>query len=276
MTKTDVAVAQAPVDQLPAYLQGKTVVNDDNFDSSDVVLPRIKLLQGISPEVEAFDEARSGDFWHSGMDISLGNNVKFIVADRRKKYLLSAPLEDGQGVLARADDAVTWDRLGEWTVKIKGVKNPVKWAITDLDVAKSGLSSWGSSQPDDEDSAPAATLFYDYLVFLPDHLDLGPAVISLSRSSIRSAKRGLNDKIQLHHTNGRPMQAIVFNAASFEDSADGQAFKNWRFTGAGFVQDEALFNMAVEHKGALAAVKIADEASEQTEKASADDGEGKF
>lgn len=278
-TKNEIATVATPdKDQLPAYLQGVNVNNTDNFDSSDVVIPRIKLLQGISPEVEVFDEAKSGEFWHTGMDISLGASINFVVADRRKKYLLSAPMEDGQGVLARADDAVTWDRLGKWSVKQKGVKQPVVWEITDLNVAASGLMDWGSYNPDDENSAPAATLFYDYLVFLPDHLDLGPAVISLARSSIRPAKKGLNDKIALHQTNGRPMQAILFNASvSDEQNGDGQGFKNWRFTGAGFVQDKALFDMAVEHRGALANVKIADEANTgESTKAPADDGTGKF
>lgn len=257
------AVASVPAlvsDQLPAYLHGSKVANgSDNFDNSDVIIPRIKLLQGISPEIEAFDNARAGDFWHSGMDISLGNRITFIVADRRKKYLLSAPLEDGQGVLARSDDAVTWDRVGAWQVKQKGVKNPVTWEIKDLNVANSGLADWGTYNPADEDSPPAATLFYDYLVFLPEYLELGPAVISLARSNIRQAKKGLNDKIKLHQTNNRPMQALVFSAESFEDSADGQTFKNWRFKSAGFVQDKALFDMATEHAGALRNVKIADE-----------------
>jgi hypothetical protein len=212
------------------------------------------------------------------MDISLGSSVNFVVADRRKKYLLSAPMEDGQGVLARADDAVTWDRLGKWSVKQKGVKNPVVWEITDLNVAASGLMDWGSYNPDDEKSPPAATLFYDYLVFLPDHLDLGPAVISLARSSIKPAKKGLNDKIALHQTNDRPMQAVIFNASvGDEQNGDGQGFKNWRFTGAGFVQNKALFDLSVEHRGALANVRIAEETDTgESVKAPADDGTGKF
>jgi hypothetical protein len=277
MTKrTDVAKVTPQDDtQLPAFLQGKSVANDDNFDSSDVVLPRIKLLQGTSDEISTFDEAKIGHFWHTGLDTSLGEQFRFVVAGRRKKYLLSAPIEDGQGVLARADDALTWDRLGSWQVKIKGVKLPVTWEITDLDVAKSGLASWGTYNPADEDSPPAATLFYDYLVFLPDYLDLGPAVMSLARSQIKPAKKGLNDKIKLHLDNGRPMQGLVFIARSCDDSSDGQAFKNYSFRGAGFVQDEALFNLAVEHKHALNDVKIADETVDQ-KPITTDDGRGDF
>lgn len=282
MTKTTTAVAttDAPKDeaQLPAFLRNYgNVNNEDNFDSSDVVLPRVKLLQGLSGEIETFNEAKSGHFWHTGLDISLGDKFRFVVADRRKKYLLSAPIEDGQGVLARADDAKTWDRLGSWNVKIKGVKQPVTWEITDLDLAKSGLTNWGTFNPDDEDSPPAATLFYDYLILLPDYPDLGPAVLSLARSQIKTAKKGLNDKIKLHQTNGRPMQALMFEATSKTDSADGQEFKNFVFRSAGFVQNEGLFKMALELRGALADVRIADEADTgQPETGAKDDGQGNF
>jgi hypothetical protein len=274
----EVAVAPTKDDsQLPAYLQGAgNVKNHDNFDSSDVVIPRIKLLQGISPEVEQFNEAKAGNYWHTGLDMSLGSEMKFVVVDRRKKYLLQAPIQDGQGILARADDAKTWDRTGKWQVKIKGVKNPVTWEISDLDVEESGMTKWGTSIPENEDSPPAATLFYDYLVFLPDHMDLGPAVISLARSQIKKAKKGLNDKISMHGNNGRPMQALVFVATVVEEQSEGQTYKNWAFRSGGFVQDEAQYKMFTEYRGALANLKIQDEGNMDEPEKDADDGEGSY
>lgn len=277
MAKNEVALKEENTSQLPAYLQNNQVVNDDNFDQSDVVIPRIKLLQGLSTEVEQYDEAKSGEFWHTGLDISLGKSFRFIVGDRRKKFLLQAPIQDGQGLLARADDAQTWDRTGSWNVKIKGVKNPVVWEITTTDVEESGLTKWGTSIPDDEDSPPAATLFYDYLVELPDYPELGPAVVSLARSQIKKAKKGLNDKIAMQANNGRPMQALIFEANSVEENSDGQDYKNWMFKSAGFVQDEATFKRMVEYRGALANVKIKDEGSYEGDEAQPqDDGKGSF
>lgn len=281
-TKAVAPVEEKPValvsENVPAFLQGSHAPNgSDNFDSDDVVIPRIKLLQGLSSEVETHDAAKSGEFWHTGLDISLGKEFTFIVADRRKKYLLTAPIADGQGVLARADDAKTWNTLGKWNIKIKDVKQPVTWEITNLDVEESGLTEWGTYNPNNPDSPPAATLFYDYLVFLPDHLDLGPAVISLARSQVRKAKKGLNDKISIHRNNGRPMQALVFKASSVEDSADGQDFKNWQFTSAGFVQDKELYDSIVQYAGALSNVKIAEEGSVDQDAATpTDEGDGSY
>lgn len=275
-TSKELAPIKNSDDQLPAYLQGTKVVNDDNFDQSDIVIPRVKLLQSTSAECEAFNDAKTGVFWHTGLDKLLGEEIKFIVADRRKKYLLQAPIQDGQGILARSDDAKKWDRLGKWSVKIKGQKNPVTWEITDLDVEKSGLTKWGTQIKDDENSPPAATLFYDYLIFLPDHLDLGPAVLSLARSQIKKAKKGLNDKIAMHANNGRPMQSLIFQAGVADEVADGQSFKNFTFRSAGFVQSEELFNQMLEYRGSLANLKIQDEASIDEPDRQTDDGEGSF
>ena len=238
----------------PGYLEKYRgqAQQSDNFDQSDVTIPRIKLLQGLSKECENFDAARPGRFWHTGFDTNLGESVRFIVCSRNKKYLLVAPLDDGQGILARAEDAKTWDRLGKWEVKT-GKTSVETWEITDLNLIKSGLTEWRGELP------PIATLFYDYLVLTPDFPDHGPSVISLARSQIKRAKKGLNDKIKLHQQADRPMQAILFKAESFDDrNTVGKDFKNWAFTGDGFAE-ENWASAAMEFANAM--FKVADEQS---------------
>lgn len=265
-------------EQLPAYLQnGIDTTSSDNFDATDMAIPRIKLLQAISPEVKDYDNAVAGRFWHTALDKDLGNEVRFVVCERRKKYLLAAPMEDGQGILARADDAKTWDRTGSWDVKFKGRKDKINWSISELDVKKSGLTEWGTQFPDDENSPPAATLFYDYLVILPDYPDLGPAVLSLARSQIKPAQKGLNDKIQLQRSNGRPMQTLVFKMRVVEDTNDSnQGYFNFQFQAAGFAAEE-LYLQAVAMQGMLFAHSIQDELGDvQTKDDMSDDGSGDY
>lgn len=241
---TDVALVESN-DAVPAYLRkaNAPVILEDNFDTNDAVVPQIKLLQGTSEQCTLFDNAKPGIFWHTGFDMPLGTEFEFIVIRRRKKYLLLAPLTDGGGVFARSDDAKKWDRLGSWDVKIDK-KRTVRWTIDTADVERSSVVQWGSQDPDDDNSPPAATLFYDYVVILPKHMDCGAAVMSLARSAIRVARKGLNDKIALHANAGRPMQALKFKAtAKADQNDDGQDFYNWHFTGAGFA-DEELFAYA--------------------------------
>lgn len=259
---------------LPAYLQNAQNDEQDNFDSSDVSIPMIKLLQGLSPECESFPEAVSGQFWHTGADMSLGTDFRFVVARRRKKYLLMAPILDGQGVLARSDDARVWSQLGSWNVQIDK-KTKVVWTIDDLDVERSGLTKWGTSDPNDPDSPPAATLVYEYLVLLPDYLELGPVVMSLARSAIRRARRGLNDKIQLQFNNGRPLQALVFQAKSYKDNSPQGDFSNWSFTSSGF-SSEVLYKQAKEVASLLDVYVISGEAEVLGEKDTASPDQSKM
>jgi hypothetical protein len=248
---------------LPAYLSGLgPTKTQDNFDSSDVVLPQIRLLQGVSSECTTFNDAKPGNFWHNGLDVDLGESIDFVVCSRKKKYLLQAPLDDGQGVLARADDFVTWDKMGSWQVKVDK-KTTVEWCINDLNVEKSGLARWGTFDPSDENSPPAATLFYEYLVLLPAHLEYGPSIISLARSQIKQAKKGLNNKIALHGTMGRPMQSLVFKASSsIESNVSNQDFNSWNFTSNGFASKE-VYETAREFGGSLQSYAVKDEGMQE-------------
>lgn len=255
-TKTK-AVAKASGD-LPAYLANVGPVTKDNFTAEDVILPQVKLLQGTSEQVASFNDANPGLFWHTGMDRLLGDSVDFIPCSRRRKYLLMAPMFDGRGVLARADDGVNWDRTGEWTVQIDK-KTSALWKIEDTSVASSGLADWGTHDPDDESSPPAATLFYEYLVVLPEHMELGPCVMMFGRSTIRKAKKGLNDKIGFHMSAGRPIQALRFNARAVDDQNNmGQSFFNWHFTSAGFATEDE-YTKAKELADLLHSYRVANE-----------------
>jgi hypothetical protein len=266
-TAKNVAIKEDAKPSYLAALEAKGPAKSrDNFDQSDVSVPRIKLLQGTSKEVEAYDSASPGRFWHTGLDMDLGPELKFIVCSRNKKMLLVAPLHDGQGTLARSDDGRTWDKTGSWEVSLDPKKPKVltKWTIDTKDVATSKVTQWGSSDPDNPDSPPAATLFYDYLVILPDHLDIGPAVMSLARSQIKRAKKGLNDKIELHASAGRPMQSLIFKATPTTEQGVAGDYKNMQFVASGFASEE-LFNKAKELASVMQNFKVQDEAGDLSE-----------
>jgi hypothetical protein len=262
------AVVKAdPDNEKPAYLvalesKGRAV-NQDNFDKSDLVVPKIKLLQGTSPEIEAFADAKPGIFWHTGFDMPLGNELLFTICSRNKKMLLVAPLHDGQGILARSEDCRTWNTTGSWEVSLdpKNKKATALWTIDTLNVEDSDVAKWGSSNPEDKDSPPAATLFYDYLILLPDHREVGPSVLSLARSQIKKAKKGLNDKIELHASAGRPMQALVFKATVVSEQGPAGPYYNYQFQQSGFA-DQSIYEEAKEMATVLRTFRVSDEASD--------------
>lgn len=223
---------------LPAYLQGRENTGSglQGLDMSDFIVPRIKLMQSVSDEPKIFDDAKVGNFWLTTLDLDLGPAFDFIPISNRKRFLLSVPLGGTPtGVLARAEDGVHWSPPnGEWDVQLKGRRGTVKWSTAET-VRESGLAEFGTADPEDPDSNPAATLFYDYLVYLPDHPDLSPVLLSLSRTAAKRA-RDLNGKIEFSK---QPMQALRFRASVSEENAGpNQDYYNYQFTRSGFASED--------------------------------------
>ena len=279
IAKQEVAVREAQEAQeaqpghVPAWLQNVEVPNQaDNFTQDDAIVPQIRIVQN-NPELMAhFPDAQMGQFWHHGADENLGRSFTFVVCSRRRRYLLVSPEKDDQGVLARSDDGITWDKLGRWEVKISKDKTAI-WEVTDLNVVKSGLAVWGSSEPGVNNSPPAATLFYEQVVLLPDHLHLGPVAISLARSAVRKAKRGLNDKIAMMRAAGRPMQSLLFEASVVPDSSGDKSFFNWQFKGQGFCTEE-VYKRACDIYEAMNSVFIVQDEAQSASVESLEAGEG--
>lgn len=241
---------------LPAYLQGKERTGPAlaGLDSTDLILPRIKLLQQISPECEAFDSAKAGLFWHNVLGEAIGPTFDFIVCSFRKKYLLMAPLGDPRKILARAEDGVHWNPpQGEFTVKLKKVKDPQTYKMAPT-VRESGLAEFGSSVKGDNDSPPAAVLIYEYLVYLPDRPDISPIIMSLARSA---AKRGkdLNSKITFRN---QELQAMRFTANVTEEKGDEGDYKNYAFVSNGFATEQEYLRCK-EIASEFGDYKVADE-----------------
>jgi hypothetical protein len=269
MTKKNTdAVAVAATDAgVPAYLQkyeGGAVLKD-NFGSEDIVLPQLKLMQGVSEQIGVYDDAKVGNWWFTGLDEDAGSELEFVVVSRRKMYLLSAPMDDGQGIFARSEDAITWDRTGSWTVQVDK-KTKAIWEITDLNVEKSGLTNWGTYDPEDENSPPAATLFYQYVVLVPAHPEWGAAALSFSRSAVKHVKKQLNSKISLHASNGRPLQSIKFKLkVGTEQNGSNQDYHVPQFASGGFA-DEATFHQALKMAETLTSYRVEGEGDDDSAK----------
>lgn len=221
---------------LPAYLQGQNRASGlQGLDQSDFIIPRIKLLQAISPEVEQFEDAKAGIFWLNVLDIPLGPTLDFVPISNKKRYLLMAQLgQTPKGIMARADDGVHWKPPnGSWDVTLKGRRGTVKWE-TKPTVRESGLGEFGTMDPENPDSNPAATLFYEYLVYLPDFPDLSPVLLSLARSQAKKA-RDLNGKIELRKA---PMQSMRFRAGIEIVPGDEGPYNNYTFASNGWATEQ--------------------------------------
>ena len=92
--KTEIATIDTSITSLPAFLQDRVGQSPQQLlDSEDVGIPRLKLLQPMSPEVEEFD-ATPGTFFststHAEHTVLLVNNLGF-----ERNYLVSGDQTKG-------------------------------------------------------------------------------------------------------------------------------------------------------------------------------------
>ena len=267
MTTRVVANNKAPVKStlapvLPAHLQGGKTTRIGNIDQSDLVIPRVKLLQAVSPEVTQYDGAKPGMFWNSIAGESMGDELAFIPILLRKTYMLWSPRGDSRGILARANDGIHWDNADqEFEVKPKKSPKPVKWRIG-KNVSDFNMDQFGSSVPDDPASAPAASLTYNLIMFFPDYPELSPAMVINTRSAVKPA-RNLISKIEMKPVEHFGQRYIM--RPMVQKSADGDFF-NYDYISDGFVEDPILYERCKELFEAMdkRTLRASDESEEHT------------
>ena len=230
---------------MPDFMEGEEKKGLESLDDTDFVLPIVKLMQATDEDVQTGLVA-AGNFWHKTAKTDLGKNIRFIPCHIRKRYMLFRP-NDGSGgtgsnVLARADDGVNWNvPNAQFEVTPKGTKRKVVWYLKGS-VAESGLDKFGSSDPEDPMSNPAATLIYDIVAILPDSPDMSPAVISLKGSAITRAKN-LFTGLKMSKA---PIWGHVFNAKGSLEKNGSNNYWAYTIDGAGFVNNKDLFDQGKE------------------------------
>lgn len=230
---------------VPSYLQnyqGRT--GAENIDTDDVSIPRIKLGQALTPEVQD-GTVGVGDLFlniDGSVIAKAGEPFRFTPIVTGKEYILWSPDRE-EGILARAhrvevngEARYEWDKQDQ-TFEVKFPNGPkVKWETLRY-VEDNDMQKFGTSIPGTEDSKPAATAHHNYVVALPDHGNM-IAAFSLSRSQEKRAK-DLNALLKL--AQGTPIQARVLTAKSVMEHKGGNDYANYKFGVAGFVESEDQF-----------------------------------
>lgn len=248
------AVATRDEDVMPAFMKGDVGRGMEGIGRDDIEVPRLKLMQALSPELQEYNDMRPGMFLHTSSEHIFKGPFRAVPVFVDKRYLLWNPRDSGGGILARADDGMHWSPSNQdFTVKLdkKDGGATVHWHTADT-VVQSGLAQWGSMNPEDPNSPPAATLMYNYLLAFPDNPELDPAVLTFQRSSIKMGRR-FNTKLK---TIRAPIFGLIFEFAPFEDTnRAGQSFFNVNVKGAGKVMDEDMYkslralNQSMSEKG---------------------------
>jgi len=215
---------------IPDYMQRSTGRGTETLIPESLTPPRLKLAQALSPERAEMDTLKTGMFFNSITREIYTTPFTIVPARLFNSYILFAPRKAGGELLARADDGIHWmpnDLVYEHPL-LKGVR----WC-TAKTVLESGLHTFGTSDPGDKSSPPAATFFVNVLCFVEG--TQSPMIYSFARSSLAEGKRfagGLrDDKVDCF---GRKFQVTSVS----KTGPTGDPYFEPRFTGVGFTEPD--------------------------------------
>jgi hypothetical protein len=206
--KTDVAVREE-VAPLTVH-DPKLFKRFGNIGIQDMEIPALRLLQGLSPQVKADHSLRAGTFYHTILEEDLGNELNVVVLLVHHSVELWSP-KNVRGIdsvrLARAMDGMTWDKPNQrFEVQLPTGKRTEYF--TNRNVQASGLLDWGTSDPDNRNSTPAAKHVYTVILRLLEPKIQGPVIYTGSVTANRKIMQ-LNSKIDLRAAGGvAPLRQI--------------------------------------------------------------------
>lgn len=230
---------------MPEFMRKDVGRGTENMSPEDIDTPRLKLIQGISPELEQYNKLRAGHFFHTAAEHIFDEPFRAVTLYYDRRFILWNPQDSGGGILARADDGIHWSPPNqEFEVKLnkKDGGHKVIWKTAPT-VSESGLAEWGTQNPADPNSPPACTRMLNFLLAFPDFPDLMPAVFTFQRAGIRTGRKFLAKT----KTVRAPLFGMIWTfSPTDETNSVGNSFKGVSVIGAGLVQDKALYD---QYKG---------------------------
>lgn len=213
-----------------------------NVTAQDMVIPRLKLLQGLSPEVK--EDPRTyiqGEWYHSILGDMLGKSLEVVPLQVQRSLELWAPRDDERGLLARSTDGIHWDKPNQqFEVRIGGRKHI--WDTKD-NVGESGLAEFGTSKPGDPKSGPAAALTYRLALYLLDHKEISPCLYIAARMATRPVQE-LITRIQARYMAGTPFFAQIFTLDALLMKRGPNEFFTPKFKNHGNVPEDERADLA--------------------------------
>jgi hypothetical protein len=262
-------------ENLPAFMQDHKSEGKENIERGDLVIPRVALMQSVHKEVEE-GKADAGNFYHTILEEDLGQSIEdLIIIHHSKRYMLWNPRHAGGGILARADDGKRWNPpFQNQEFEVAPLKDrpkyKVKWETGVFVGRDQGLGAWGTSDPENPDSPPAATLVHVLVCVIASRLDLGPFVILLQRSA-EPVGKNLVTKISL---DAAPIYGQVYSLGQKIQGSPSGDFFQYTFTKNGHVRDEGMFHRLREEYQKFASMEFKyDDSDEDPETVAATGGD---
>jgi hypothetical protein len=185
-----------------AAMQPELIPGYGNITHEDLVVPRLKLVQGMSPEAKRENGGHpQGHWFHTSEGKTLGEELVVVSLGIKKTVELWPPRgskEEGQGIMARSSDGVHWDEgyaNREFTIEYEDGYREI-WK-TKADVKASGMCDFRAG------AAPIAGYTYRLALYLPSLPEYPASLYIVSRTATQGVL-DLNGKINNRRLAGTP------------------------------------------------------------------------
>lgn len=171
-----VAPAAVP-SEIPAYLHSSGR-GFENTEQADLIVPRVKLLQPLSPEVQE-EGQEPGHLVNSVTKRDYGITLTFIPVMHFKTRIRWASREPGSGLHCASDNG-------------REIRTGVPHPYGNPEGGCLGCpeADWNEDAKDEKDKQPRCTLFYAFPSLVEG--DDAPAAISMERTKVQAAKKLLS------------------------------------------------------------------------------------
>lgn len=165
---TSKQLAARPAQQIQKSSPATAARGFENVERKDILIPRIQLLQMMSPAVTE-GTAKPGTM-HVGLsNMNYGDKIVITPIMHFRSRIKWVPQDDGGGIECSSPDA----------------RKP----LSDLISAECGtcpMKDWDESKKG-KDKAPACTMYENFLVLINDSVD--PVLLPMERTKLKTAKK---------------------------------------------------------------------------------------
>jgi hypothetical protein len=211
--KTEVTVkeegALAFTQELPSYMSQGTARGSEEVKASDIVLPRLEIVQALSPIKETNDDAREGHLFNSVTQDVLGELIYFVPVYYRMEYLVWKDQDQGGGFFGSFNSQKeAEERKAQAVSEGENPENPEHIEVVDTPV--------------------------QYGLRIAEGGDIEQIVISMAKTKSKVSRRW-NAMIQIA---GGDRFSRVYKISTFRDeNKKGQKFFNYVVQPAGYTPE---------------------------------------
>lgn len=199
----------------PDYI-GKSGLGFEDIEKEDILLPRIKLLQALSPEVTK-DKMKPGTMINSITQEFYPDEIYFTPLLFKKSRIYFKPREEGGGILCSSQDA-----------KIPTTEIYAKTCM------ECRYKDWNTEAKTDKDKQPKCTVFYNFPCIVEG---IGqPVALSLCRTKVKIGK--LLISLGKYAGGNVDMFALRYKLSIVAEESQFGPYFNFKLEGAGYVTKE--------------------------------------